>query len=545
MKRVAALAVVLFSPPALAGGGPDNVVVLYNADSLDAEQTAAYYAEARAIPADQLCPLTGAALAGSTIGFDDFVAFVRDPFEACLDALVEPDLVDYLVVVRDLPYRVDLPDGGYHTSLGAMLQVGRTTHESTGADLAGFSAEGMFRRVLNPFFPHDADPEPGDYTLSNPTEAAYTAATWWTRQGLWPPSFRRIEGDTLNRWVMEDSVYVVTRLDGFDHEDARALVDRAVAADGSFPEAELLAMRAADGARGARDPEAEYTARMLAGAGLNATWLPDHDAALGGHEVAAYFTGAADLRGAVDGQTYVPGAIVDNLTSFGAVPANWTCGETCPENESQTSIARFVRAGATGVHGTVAEPFNPVFPNAGTLLLYTAGYNLAESFFFNQRWLYWQNLYVGDPLTTPFAERPTVAAPSRVGQDEPWIVSADHPHGVISLVAREAGVVVAVGEDELSIDVQDRDVGDVIEVSVTATAGDERGDRPGWDVPAPLFQARVQGWTTLAAEVTAPAPDPPDPTDGCSCDGAPAVAALFVVPLGLRPRSAILDESSQ
>ena len=82
-------------------------------------------------------------------------------------------------------------------------------------------------------------------------------------------------------------------------------------------------------------------------------------------------------------------------------------GKTCPASEAQTAIARYVRAGATGVHGAVNEPLNNVFPNAGALLLYTFGYSLGESWFYAQRFLYWQNLHLGDPLATPYGTRPS------------------------------------------------------------------------------------------------------------------------------------------
>ena len=161
-------------------------------------------------------------------------------------------------------------------------------------------------------------------------------------------------------------------------------------------------MEGADSARAARDPECEYATRMLSAAGFNAEYLGPHDSALSGRTVGAYLTGAANLRGAIDGLEYAPGALTDNITSYGALPRNWFCdvtGESCPENEAQTAIARFVRAGATGAQGTVAEPYNFAFPNAGLLLLYTFGYNLGESYLFNQKYLYWMNTVVGDPLT--------------------------------------------------------------------------------------------------------------------------------------------------
>ena len=36
---------------------------------------------------------------------------------------ITPEEIDYLVVVRGLPYRISLPDGAFYTSLSAMLQI--------------------------------------------------------------------------------------------------------------------------------------------------------------------------------------------------------------------------------------------------------------------------------------------------------------------------------------------------------------------------------------------------------------------------------------
>ena len=102
--------------------------------------------------------------------------------------------------------------------------------------------------------------------------------------------------------------------------------------------------------------------------------------------------------------------------SYGAAVGNFFCnqdGTVCPGGEAQTSIARFIRAGASGAHGTVNEPLNNPFPNAGTMILYTFGYSMGESWLFNQRYLYWQNVYLGDPLATPYAKRPVVTIEGR------------------------------------------------------------------------------------------------------------------------------------
>ena len=98
--------------------------------------------------------------------------------------------------------------------------------------------------------------------------------------------------------------------------------------------------------------------------------------------------------------------------------------------ETQTSIARVVRQGVTGAHATVAEPFSHTFPGAGTLLLYTFGYNFAESFFFTQPYVHWQNTYLGDPLTTAYAIRPVVSHPQALKRGAPLVVTASHAQGI-------------------------------------------------------------------------------------------------------------------
>jgi len=333
------------------------------------------------------------------------------------------------------------------------------------------------------------------------------------RDSKQPKSFHASTTWTTLSSDLTGHFYVVSRLDGFDYDDARDLVDRGSAADGTFPSAELLCMAAADDARGARDPECEFTSRMLASAGFNGAWLTPHDASLSGHTVSGYFTGAADLQGGIAGETYEPGAITDNLTSYGAVPSNFFCsddGLTCPASESQTSIARYVRAGATGAHGTVNEPLNNVFPLASSLLFYTFGYNLGESQLFALRYVYWQNLFLGDPLTTPYAVRPVVTFPGQVAEGSPFVVQASHPDGVAEVRVYVGGVLL----DAVEVDGEPATVasvavpgwvgtsGDVLDVTAVAIAQDVHVDRAGWPQPDQQPRAEVQGWTRGEVLVT-------------------------------------------
>ena len=110
------------------------------------------------------------------------------------------------------------------------------------------------------------------------------------------------------------------------------------------------------------------------------------------------------------GSTITPGAICENLTSFGGI---------FTANSSQTPLSEFLRYGAAGSSGTVIEPYSipAKFPHAAIQVHYARGASLAEAFYQSVRCPY-QLLVVGDPLCQPWARIPEVeivmAADARV-----------------------------------------------------------------------------------------------------------------------------------
>lgn len=513
--------------PALAGGGPRQVLVVTNADDPQSVAIADHYAVSRQLPPGHVCGLSGLDPIDTAIDFADFDAVVAPALDACLAALPDPDAIQVLVTTRGLPYRVDL-DAGYVVGFEALLQVHGAVARSDGSPLAGSpqtDAGGYFAAsVGNPVFVGGGPSvDLCDFVEDSPYALWYSAACALLHGARLPEPFDRHAISVRGTWDFESSFFIVSRLDGFDATDAMDLVDRGVAADGTFPTAPLMCMHGADSARGARDPECELVVRSLDAAGLAADWIDTFDGALSGQTVAGYLTGAASMTGAIAGNTYVAGALTDNLTSYGAVPTNFFCdesGETCPASESQTSVARFVRAGATGAHGAVAEPLNNVFPNASVYLFYTFGYSLGESYLFSQRYAYWQNLVLGDPLTTPYATRPTVVdAPSAVAEDQAWAVETHHPDGIAwtrayvddRLVAEAAGPVLAVEPGRLGSD------GDTVEVYIVAEAASVEVSRPGWPTEAHTPTPGVRGWQWSTIAITAAA----DPDTGAPDSGTP------------------------
>lgn len=492
----AGLVVCTSSMTAEAGQNPMNVLVVYGSDDPSATEVAHYYETKRSLPTGHLCGLPGIDPTVTSIDVPTFFSTIREPIEACIAALPDPDEIDDLVLVRGLPYVVNLPN--YTVSLQAALQVGHST-DSTGAEIAGVGQVTGNASVPNPLFP------PGffnaaDSPVTNQYSGWYATGGEIIRTADQLAPFRRSTAPDSGGFHFAGQLFIVHSLDGFDYDDAKALVDRSVASDDTLPTAEILCMHGADDARSARDPECELTTRMLAGAGVNATFLESFDGALAGHTLSAYFTGSADIRGAIDGNTFVPGAIADNLTSFGAVPQNFFCnddGTVCPASEAQTSIARFVRAGVTGVEGTANEPFNNVFPNAGALLHYSFGYTMGESYLFNQRFLYWQNVYLGDPLAAPFAIRPALTITADSGSA---VATATHVNGVSHIALYSAGA--KIGEaDGASVEVSSPGAeGTVLDLYAVATATDAPVTRTGWPVEAQTPHPGVQGWT--ASKIT-------------------------------------------
>lgn len=545
MIRTLAILAVWGPSVAFAGGGPRNVMVLFNEDAAPARDVAEYYAAARDVRADQLCPIAGIDPDTRVIDFADYDTRIRTALEACLENLSAPEEIDYLVVVRGLPYRVDLGVGAFSTSLSAMLQVARA-QDRQGNEIAGRpqaqSGAVFAASVLNPQFEWGFALEPGDYTVQNPSALWYNASSVLVRTTQLPRGFTRAAAGGTGTHDFFGELFIVSRLDGFDYQDARDLVDRAIDAEASGAAGTLMCMEGADEARSARDPECEFVTRMLAAAGFDALWRTPHDALLAGQNLGAFFTGARDLQDAIDGNVFAPGALVDNLTSFGGAPANFFCdatGTQCPETENQTAMARWVRAGASGVHGMVAEPLNNSFPNASALLLYTLGYSMGESFLMSQRYVYWQDIYLGDPLLAPYAERPVVTVsagvPVPAGQPMTVIVTASHPRGIARLRLWVEGVLVEdAPADSIEYRVPLGPTSDSVSVQAIATAANAPATGLGWPEPAPLPRPDVQGWVTQRVD-RLESPPPLPQGGGCACEATqtgfwpwPALALLLL-----------------
>src|SRR5439155_23762440 len=98
------------------------------------------------------------------------------------------------------------------------------------------------------------------------------------------------------------------------------------------------------------------------------------------------------------------GAIATVFDKFTAVRFRAEPNEASDAGFTSLS-ARYIQSGATGFGGYVADPTLDGFLRPQILFpAYASGHNLAESFYAASRYLSWQLVVVGDPLTSPFGE---------------------------------------------------------------------------------------------------------------------------------------------
>lgn len=395
------VALGLCAPSAGAVPGPDSVVVVANRNLPGSLALAERYRAARQIPRRQVCPVDLPTT--DTITLSEFRRGFVDAVAACLGEAASR--VEAVVLVRGLPLRVTVPiaTGTTRVSLAAAAALHQTT-TSTGGEVLGMA--------------------PGQLVNCGGGNTCYGARVpnGFLRQGPFEAGWsREFRGFVHRPWL-------VTMLHGRSDEDAARLIASATTAEargGAL--GEHLLMNGADPARGVRDQDYPGVLTALTTLGQSATRVP-FDANLTGRTLASFFVGTAGLGATIEGNTFLPGALVDNLTSFGALPPNFEA----PANEVQVSIARWVSVGVAGVHGTTDEPLNNVFPDRALIVDYVEGASLAEVYFRYLPYAYWHNLVLGDPMAAPYAVRPVVNvtgldAGARVAGDQPIRVEVADP----------------------------------------------------------------------------------------------------------------------
>lgn len=231
--------------------------------------------------------------------------------------------------------------------------------------------------------------------------------------------------------------YLHMHLDVGSFEATKALIDRSIQADGTNPDGTVYLMDGV-GPRSSRKVSIPLAEKLLTVLGRKVKHLPGV-MPTGAQDVIGLYTGEKALQ--VRACQYLPGALADHLTSFGGRLRTY---------RGQTSASDFVRAGCSASYGTVVEPYNypAKFPTAQLHVYYALGFTAVESYWMSVLWPQ-QGLFVGDPLTRPFLQAPTLAVEGLdAGQvasatlDFQVVGNAPDNSGIASIVVRLDGAIV-------------------------------------------------------------------------------------------------------
>lgn len=181
-------------------------------------------------------------------------------------------------------------------------------------------------------------------------------------------------------------------LAGTSFEHIKALIDRGIRSDYSFPKGQAYLMNTSDKARNSRSASFTQIAEELDDVFpmqiLTADYISERK------DVLFYFTGLKKVF-MLETLRFLPGALADHLTSAGGKLTD----------SPQMSSLRWLEAGATASYGTVVEPcsFPQKFPSPIVAMFqYALGASALEAYWKSVAWP-GQGLFIGEPLAKPFA----------------------------------------------------------------------------------------------------------------------------------------------
>jgi uncharacterized protein (TIGR03790 family) len=180
-------------------------------------------------------------------------------------------------------------------------------------------------------------------------------------------------------------------LAGRDVAAVKAMIDRGVRSDNTWPAGKAYLLDTSDSKRNVRAETFARTAERLKNG--YAIERVRANAIEGRVDAMFVFTGTAEVPYA-HANHFLDGALADHLTSFGGVLVD----------SPQTSALEWLDAGATGSYGTVAEPcsFREKFPEVPVAMgRYLGGETLIEAYWKSVR-MPGQGVFIGEPLARPF-----------------------------------------------------------------------------------------------------------------------------------------------
>ncbi len=378
MRSLPALLLSLAASPALAGGGPENILLIANPASPEALRLTNHYVDVRGVPASNVLYM-----APDTVTYAEFVDVRLPALMGELAARGIEDHIDFILVMPDSTFRLDAPDLISDVCPSPIEHLSTTAGYSSAFTFEEITAGGLSRSWPNRYAAGATNPIAFDsevtYSGGQPSESSF-ARRYFISFML---GYTRTRGNSVSELI--------------------DLIDRSAAADGTFPFGTFYLMNnSSDPARNVRSTQYGGAETRIKEAGGIATILAGPLPA-GRHDCLGIVSGFDNDDIVAADMTLLAGSFCDHLTSYAA-------HFTMPQ---QMKVSAWIEKGASGSFGTVEEPCNQVskFPRANMHATYRAGLCLGESAFRSLFWYPFQGLFYGDPLTRPWAHIPSVSAP--------------------------------------------------------------------------------------------------------------------------------------
>lgn len=388
-RRQLFIVLLLLLAPVLcyAAGMPANVLVVQNNNSQTSKDIAAYYMAQRGIPSRNLVTLNGLldsslSSTNEVITYTDYTNKIEQPIKTFLSTNGLTNQIQYIVLTKGVPLRLSA--------------------EVSGGNSGGQSVDSLLAKI----------------NLVNPKGIRLTDSAGATLGTVYVNRYWRSTEPFSHAAY---GGYLVTRLDGYTENDAKALVDRALSQE-SYPAHVMIDL---DPAKGLGDPSIQpkwiltpsgtidpnyqinyydYNADMTRASQL----ISGHSNLSVQYDATTTFTGSVyPLTGYVSwgsNDSHYDANVYHSLTftprSIAETAVSTSGRSLLPINDGgQSMIADLVAQGVAGAKGYVTEPFLDAIASPSVLFdLYTSGRNLAESFYAASRFVGWKDIVLGDPL---------------------------------------------------------------------------------------------------------------------------------------------------
>ncbi len=377
-----------------AGGGPENLLLLVNSNSIDSKTVANHYIALRNIPANNVVYIDWRSGLEACQG----KYFSEQILRPAIKAINERGLgaqIDYVVYSCDFPSKVGLESLLTDAKFGA---ANRPWASITGATYLWQFVRDKNPALMLPMVNLYVSPSSSD-NYGQCQEMANTESRGFRATYFWTPNGTKTNDGSKGQAYLLSTMLGVSQGRGNTVDEILSYLNRSVKADGTRPRGTFYYMRNNDVRSKTRHDCYDVAAGLLKQMGQPAIVAPGV-IPTGATDVLGIMTGSAKFDFPKSGAKLLPGAICDHLTSYGG---------DLSAKMGQTPLSVFLRAGAAGASGTVFEPLalQSKFPLPSLFIHYARGCSLAESFFQAVSGPY-MLLIVGDPLCQPFAVLPLV-----------------------------------------------------------------------------------------------------------------------------------------